>query len=89
LEFSEQPGTSLEKVNKFDYSQFSDVKSIGSRKFVIVFSTTFEDRRYANNNLQIDIKTIEQIKREIENLHDIKHENIVKLYGISKGMMKI
>lgn len=69
LECSEQPGTFLEKVEKFDYSQISDVKSIESRKFMIVFSITFEGRKYAlkslNNNLQIDIKTIEQIKCEV------------------------
>ncbi|CAG8625910.1 4605_t:CDS:2 [Dentiscutata erythropus] len=66
---------SLERVRKFDYSQFGDVRRIGSGKFAIVYSSTFENCNYAlkslNNNLQIDVRTIGRIKREIEILYDM------------------
>ncbi|CAG8768131.1 12618_t:CDS:2, partial [Racocetra persica] len=76
FECSEQLEASLEKVKKFDYSQFSDVRSIGSGKFAIVFSATFEDRKYAlkslHSNLQIDVRMIGRIKRERPSMDEIK-----------------
>ncbi|CAG8540250.1 21472_t:CDS:2, partial [Cetraspora pellucida] len=91
FECSEQLEASVERVKKFDYSQFSDVTLIGSGKFTIIFSATFEDKKYAlkslNNNLKIDVKPIRLIKREIEILYDIEHENIIKFYGISKDSL--
>ncbi|CAG8630928.1 14132_t:CDS:2 [Cetraspora pellucida] len=84
---------SVERVKNFNYSQFTDVTLIESGKFAIIFSATFEDKKYAlkslNNNLKIDVKTIRRVKREIEILYDIEHENIIKFYGISKGIIKI
>ncbi|RIB24989.1 kinase-like domain-containing protein [Gigaspora rosea] len=74
-------------VRKFDYSQFSQLRYIQKGQSAMVYSATFENKVYAlkclNNNLLMDQETLKHLTREVTNLYNINHPNVIKLYGVS------
>ncbi|KAF0538384.1 kinase-like protein [Gigaspora margarita] len=78
------------KVKSYDYSQFSDLKLIGSGRFAMVFSANFQKRTYAlkslNKNLFLDEETSQTLARELKNLYKVDHANVIKFHGISKDL---
>ncbi|CAG8719402.1 34333_t:CDS:2, partial [Racocetra persica] len=74
-------------AKSFNYSQFSEIKKIGSGGSAVVYSAIFQEKKYAlkslNNNLSSDYKRFKQIMRELKNLYKTSHPNIIELFGIS------
>ncbi|RIB21854.1 kinase-like domain-containing protein [Gigaspora rosea] len=80
-----------QKVKCFDFRSSSDLKYIGKGSFSTVSSVIFEGRIYAlkslNNNIQMNKTQLKQFTRELMNLYEANHANIIKLHGISRGPM--
>ncbi|CAG8807720.1 26272_t:CDS:2, partial [Gigaspora rosea] len=79
------------KVKCFDnlpLRNLRDLEKIGHGGFAIVYSVTFQGKKYAlkslYNNLSLDDKAFRQIRREIKLLYSVKHPNIIKLHGVSR-----
>ncbi|CAG8677922.1 8075_t:CDS:2, partial [Racocetra fulgida] len=68
---SKQLETSLKKysVKCFDFSEFSDLVTVGGGGYGVVYSATFQGQTYAlkslNNNLNFGDKEFKQFKREV------------------------
>ncbi|CAG8438443.1 13269_t:CDS:2 [Dentiscutata heterogama] len=79
-------------VKIFDYSQFRILKQIEKGRFAIVYLATFEQNNYAlkslHNNIHMDKEEIRQLTRELTNLYESNHPNIVNLFGISRKILK-
>ncbi|CAG8513844.1 1635_t:CDS:2 [Gigaspora rosea] len=78
-----------QKVKCFDFRSSSDLKYIGKGSFSTVSSVIFEGRIYAlkslNNNIQMNKTQLKQFTRELMNLYEANHANIIKLHGISRA----
>ncbi|RIB16644.1 kinase-like domain-containing protein [Gigaspora rosea] len=59
----------------------------------MVYSANFKGKMYAlkdpNINLIMDQKIFKKFTRELENLYDIDHPNIIKFYGISRVYLSL
>ncbi|CAG8790674.1 6092_t:CDS:2, partial [Gigaspora rosea] len=90
-EYLEQLETYFEEYNIkwFDYSEFSNLKTVGVGGYAVVYSATFQGQTYAlkslNINLSFSDKAFKQFKREIKCLYTVEnHPNIVNFYGICR-----
>lgn len=89
-EYSEKLKSYLVKydITNFDYSQFCNVKIIGSGAYATVYSATFQEKEYAlkslKNNLSLDEREFNQLQRELRLLYMTNHPNVVEFYGISQ-----
>ncbi|KAF0554761.1 kinase-like protein [Gigaspora margarita] len=90
VDYSEKLENDLKASNieNFNYSQFSKPERIGSGGYAVVYSTIFQEKKYAlkslNNNLSFGYKEFKLFMRELQLLHTVNHPNVVKFYGISR-----
>ncbi|CAG8511862.1 4890_t:CDS:2 [Dentiscutata erythropus] len=81
------------KIKNFDYSQFSNLSTIGNGATATIYSVTLGNDKYTlkyiNNNLCFNDKTFKKFTRELGLLSNIDHVNIVKFFGISKDNILI
>ncbi|CAG8476834.1 14757_t:CDS:2 [Dentiscutata erythropus] len=75
-------------IENFVYSEFNNITKIGSGASAIVYSADYAGHKYAlkslNTNLSLGHREIRRFIRELKILNEVNHENIIKLYGVSK-----
>ncbi|CAG8686502.1 8278_t:CDS:2, partial [Scutellospora calospora] len=71
------------EINSFKYSSFGELKFIGAGGFGDVYSAYLENmkeivalKKFRGNE--------ESIIREVKKITKVDHENIIKLYGVTK-----
>ncbi|CAG8741858.1 3873_t:CDS:2, partial [Racocetra persica] len=78
-------------TKSFNYSQFSEINIIGRGGSAVVYSATFQEKKYAlkslNDNLFLDKKRFKKIKRELDNLCNVCHPNIIEIFGTSRDSL--
>ncbi|CAG8622703.1 5613_t:CDS:2 [Rhizophagus irregularis] len=72
-------------INHFNYSDFKDIKSIGSGSSGDVYCATWKNRFIALKSYNNDEQTLEKVVKEIKFHRRVDiHENILRFYGITR-----